>query len=102
MARRHKDDEQLPRTIESAVKLVVTRMTEEMKDWLKGFVGDEAELRAALAARLVPGMIVRKLLGLWNSNPDLLAQLPPAYRHPDDAASYILIQCWHRLRSTQC
>jgi hypothetical protein len=93
------DTEEYPRTIEAAVELVLSRMSEEMKVWLRRFAGHEIDLWVKLAAGLTPGMSVRAVLGLWGKNPELLAQLPPRYRHPDEASSYFLIECWRRLRA---
>jgi hypothetical protein len=88
-----------PRTITAAVDLVLSRMTDEMKAWMRRFKGDEADLRVELATGITPGMSVRAMLGLWGKNPDLLAQIPPPCRHPDDASTYILVECWRRLRA---
>jgi hypothetical protein len=93
------DIQKYPRTIEAAVELVMSRMTDEMRAWLRGFKGDEIDLQVRLAAGLTPGMSVRAILGLWGRNPELLAQVPPGYRHPDDASIYFLIECWQRLRA---
>jgi hypothetical protein len=41
----------------------------------------------------------RAMLGLWGDNPDLLAALPPSSRHPDSASSFLLVECWRRLRA---
>ncbi len=91
--------EEYPRTIEAAVNLVLSRMSDDMKGWLRRFKGDEIDLRVKLTAGLTPGMSVRAMLGLWGKNPELLAQVPPSYRHPDDASGYFLIECWRRLRA---
>src|SRR4051812_6995740 len=93
------DAEAHPRTIEAAVDLILSRMSGEMKAWLQRFNGDEIDLQVKLAVGLTPGMSVRAMLGLWSENPELLAQVPPGYRHPDDASSYFLIECWRRLRA---
>jgi hypothetical protein len=92
------DTEEYPRTIEAAVDLVLSRMSDDMKAWLRHFKGDEIDLRVKLAAGLTPSMSVRAMPGLWGKNPKLLAQLPPGSRHPDDASCYFLIECWRRLR----
>jgi hypothetical protein len=90
--------EQFPRTVEAAIELVMSRLSDDMRTWLRRFKGDEIDLRVKLAAGLTPGMSVRAMLGLWGKNRELLAQLPPSYRHPDDASSYFLLECWRRLR----
>jgi hypothetical protein len=92
-------EEHFPHTIEGAVQLVLSRLSEEMRDYLRGFEGDEVELRVKLAAGFVPGMGVRAILGLWGKNPNLLAQLPRGYQHPDSASSFFLVECWRRLRA---
>jgi hypothetical protein len=93
------DEQEYPSTIEAAVALVLSRMGDEMKAWLRRFDGDEDDLCVKLAAGLTPGMSVRGLLGLWGDNSELLAQVPPRYRHPDSAASYFLVECWRSLRA---
>jgi hypothetical protein len=98
-ATNHDGTEEYPRTIEAAVELVLSRLSEEMKAWLRRFKGDEIDLRVKLAAGLMPGMSVRDMLGLWGKNPELLAQMPPAHRHPDSASNYFLVECWRRLRA---
>ena len=85
--------EQFPQTIEEAVQLILSRMTDDMKAFLRDFDGDEVELRVALAKGLTAGMSVRAMLGLWGQNPELLAQLPSGYRHPDHASTYLLMEC---------
>jgi hypothetical protein len=87
-----------PRTIEAAVNLLMSKMAVETKAWMRRFKGDEADLRVELAGGLTPGMNVRTLLGLWGKNPELLAQVPPPYKHPDSASTYLLVECWRRLR----
>jgi hypothetical protein len=82
------DADNFPRTIDAAVELVLSRMSEDMKAWLRDFEGDEIDLQVKLAAGLTPGMSVRAMLGLWGKNPDLLAQLPARFKHPDSASSY--------------
>jgi len=89
--------EQFPHTVDAAVELVLSRLSDDMKAWLRQFKGDEIDLRVKLAAGLAPGMNVRAMLGLWGENRQLLALLPPSFRHPDSAASYFLIECWRRL-----
>jgi hypothetical protein len=98
-ATRPDDAEKYPRTIGAAVELVLSRMSGDMRAWLRRFKGDEIELQVELAAGLTPGMSVRAMLGLWGENPELLAQVPPGYRHPDDASCYFLVECWRRLRT---
>jgi hypothetical protein len=93
------DTEMYPVTIGEAVDLVLSRMNDDMKACLRRFKGDEIDLRVKLAAVLTSGMSVRAMLGLWGKNPELLAQVPPGYRHPDDASSYFLLECWRRLRT---
>ena len=74
-------------------------MTDEMKSYLRQFKGDEIDLQAELAAGFTPGMSVRAMLGLWGNNPALLAQLPRAFKHPDSASIFFLIECWRRLKN---
>jgi hypothetical protein len=93
------DADHYPRTIPAAVALLLSRMTDGMKTWLRRFEGDEIDLRVKLAAGLTPGMSVRAMLGLWGKNPQLLAQVPRGERHPDDASAYFLVECWRRLRA---
>jgi hypothetical protein len=95
---RKRQSKKLPRTVEAAVELVMSRLSDEMKTWLRRFKGDETELFVELAKLLVPGMSVRAMLGLWDKNRELLAQLPARYQHPDSASTYFLIECWRRLR----
>jgi hypothetical protein len=90
-------DTQLPGTIDEAVALVLSRMPEATGAFLLRF-DDEIEVRVQLAKRFTAGMSVRAMLGLWGTNPALLAQLPPSARHPDDASSFFLVECWRRLR----
>ncbi len=91
-------DAQLPRTIDEVVTLVLSRMPETTKSFLCRF-DEEAELFLQLAKDFSAGMSVRALLGLWERNPDLLAQFPAWAKHPDSASSFILVECWRRLRS---
>jgi hypothetical protein len=95
----NEEPEQFPSTVQAAVELVMSRLSDEMREWLRRFNGDELDLRLQLAAGFTPGMSVRALLGLWE-NQALLAQLPREYQHPDSAASYFLIECRRRLRET--
>jgi hypothetical protein len=44
---------------------------------LRGFRGDEADLRVKPATGLTPGISARAILGSWGENPELLAALPP-------------------------
>jgi hypothetical protein len=88
-----------PRTMEAAVDLVISRMSDDLKELLRCIEGDEVDFRVQLAAGFTTGMSVRALLGLWGKNPELLAQLPRYNRHPDSASSYILVECWRRLRA---
>src|SRR5262249_54094447 len=99
MAKNTNEEEnvQHPHTIDEAVTLVLSRMPEATRAFLRRF-DDEDELRVQLAKGFTAGMSVRAMLGLSGKNPDLLAQLPPSARHPDDASSYLLVQCWRRLR----
>ncbi len=92
-------DIQLPLTISEATALILSRMPEATKDFLRR-IDDEIVLEAQLAKHFSAGMNVRAMLGLWGKNPRLLAQIPVAHRHPDDAASFFLVECWRRLRSS--
>ncbi len=89
-----------PRTVDAAVDLLLSKMTDESKAWLAQVEGGEFEFRRSLAPRFGAGMSVRAILGLWGSNAELLAQVPPNDRHPDDASSYFLWECARRLRSS--
>jgi hypothetical protein len=89
--------EQYPRSVDDAVQFVLSRMTEEAKAYLRGFEGDEIDLHLELAKDITSGMNVRAMLGLWGHNTELLAQLPPAFRHPDSASSFFVVECWRRL-----
>jgi hypothetical protein len=93
--------EQFPQTIESAIDLILSRMSDKMKVWLRQFKGDEIDLRVKLATGLVPGMNVRAMLGLWGQNPKLLEQLPPWNQHPDSASCFFLIECWKLLQTNK-
>jgi hypothetical protein len=93
------ESEPLPRTIEAAVELVLSHMSEPAKTFLREFDGDETALAVRLATvGLTAGMNVRALLGLWGRNSELLAQLPARWRHPDSASIFFLIECWRWLR----
>lgn len=88
-----------PHTVQAAVELVLSRMSDDLRAWLSGFDGDELALCLKLAAGMGTGMSVRALLGLWGKNAELLARLPRSYQHPDSASSFFLIECWKRLRA---
>jgi hypothetical protein len=98
MAPSEHQPEQFPRTVEAAIELVMSRLSDDARKWLRQFESDEIDLQVKLAVGLTPGMSVRAMLGVWGGNDELLAQLPPAYQHPDDASSFLLIECWRRLR----
>ena len=91
-------DPTLPRTIPEAVDFLLARMPLATRKAMLRFT-DEMDLRVKLACGVVPGMSVRAMLGLWGNNPELLAALPPAARHPDSASSFLLVECWRRLRT---
>jgi hypothetical protein len=90
-----------PRTIDAAVALVLSKLSDSFRDWLQQFEGDEIALYAQLArGGLTAGMSVRAILDLWN-NPELLALLPRFYQDPDSASSFFLMECWRRLRANR-
>jgi hypothetical protein len=101
MGQNRKDEEiQFPQTFDAAVQLILSRMSDSMKLWLRQFDGDEIELQVRLAAGVTPGMSVRTMLGLCGEKPELLRQLPLRYQHPDEASIYFLIECRRRLQAT--
>jgi hypothetical protein len=72
-------------------------MSDKTKTFLRQ-LKDEIEVRVQIAKGFGVGMSVRAALGLWGKNPELIRQMPPSARHPDSASSFILVECWRRLR----
>ncbi len=95
---RKNTDTPLPRTVPDAVAFLIPRMPPATREALLRFT-DEVDVHLAIAKGVVTGMSVRAMLGLWGENPELLAALPPIARHPDSASSFLLIECWRRLRA---
>lgn len=89
--------ERLPGTIDEAVALILSRMNESTRDFLRQF-DDETAVSAELYKGITAGMNVRAMLGLWGRNQALLDKLPWSARHPDDASIFLLLECWRRLR----
>ena len=88
----------LPHTVPDAVVFLIVRMRPTAREALLR-LADEMDVRLEVAKGFVTGLSVRATLGLWGENPELLAALPPIVRHPDDASSYLLVECWRWLRA---
>jgi hypothetical protein len=87
-----------PRTVEEAVELVMAEMPDKVRAWLRQLKGEEQDVELQImAANFGAGMWVRALAGLWK-NQELIEQFPWPHQHADSASSYLLMECWRRLR----
>jgi hypothetical protein len=81
-----------PKTVESAVDKVLSAMTPEQRELLRGTAYDDL-----IQFHLNLGVWIRNQFGLWRSNKELMEAcgLP----HPDDCSMVIINACWRRLHS---
>lgn len=83
-----------PRTLQEAVDALISKMTEEDKEYIRGLAREDlVELHSG------PGLDVRNKFGLWKGNYELLISC--GWVHPDDASMAILEAAWQALRGGQ-
>ncbi len=86
--------EELPSTIEEAVKYLLDRMPEADKLTLKNSAEDDL-----INYHLGLGADIRNRLGLWGNNKKFLDSLN-GYYHPDDLSMKIIEAAWKELQRT--
>jgi hypothetical protein len=86
--------EELPSTIEKAVKYLLDRMPEADKETLKNTAEDDL-----IRFHFGLGMYIRNQLGLWGTNKKLLDSFSGVY-HPDDLSMEIIEAIWKELQRT--
>ena len=82
-----------PKSIESAVELLMESLSKDQLDQIKQLEEDELwEVHMSL------GQGIRNSMGLWSDNKALLKSCGSEDMHPDDASSAIVKFLWLKLR----
>jgi len=85
-----------PKSIESAVELLMESLSKDQLDQIKQLEEDELwEVHMSL------GQGIRNSMGLWSDNKALLKSCGSEDMHPDDASSAIVKFLWLHLRSSK-
>lgn len=82
-----------PKSIESAVELLMESLSKDQLDQIKQLEEDELwEVHMSL------GQGIRNSMGLWSDNKALLKSCGSEDMHPDDASAAIVKFLWLKLR----
>jgi hypothetical protein len=89
----------MPKTVNDAIKRLIANMPLKFKvDLAKMDEGDLVNLHFTF------GVFIRNQFGLWNENADLLNDCRKLsgidFMNADDAAAFIILELWKRLRKT--
>jgi len=85
-----------PKSIESAVELLMESLSKDQLDQIKQLEEDELwEVHMSL------GQGIRNSMGLWSDNKALLKSCGSEDMHPDDASSAIVKFLWLHVRSSK-
>ena len=87
-------EDKYPRTLHGAVDALISQMTEEEKELIRGL--DKEDL---IGFHVSAGPDIRNKFGLWKDNYELLISC--GWVHPDDASMVIIEAVWQSLRSVQ-
>ena len=86
--------DEYPRTLHEAIGVLISHMTEEEKEIIRGL--DREDL---VELYFSAGLDIRNKFGLWNDNYELLISC--GWIHPDDASMAIIDAVWQALRGEQ-
>ncbi|MCH6258180.1 hypothetical protein MLD52_16580 [Puniceicoccaceae bacterium K14] len=84
----------MPRSLDEAVDLLISEMSEENKNYTETRQKDDL-----IQFHLGWGMGIRNGFGLWSGNKELLSSCGNRWMHPDTASGVIIEAVWARLRS---
>lgn len=83
-----------PKTLEEAVALLISEMSEKSKNYVQSLPEDELFI-----FHFGFGMTIRNRFGLWTGNFDLLESCGSPDMHPDNASGVIIHALWRELQT---